>query len=85
MSSTKTAIVVLSDPRASLVAVDFDRRLAVSFSGSARLRFGAEDAAQPTGGTGRYWELTVSEWTQFGFAPAIEWTLVDRSPYNPPL
>jgi predicted pyridoxine 5'-phosphate oxidase superfamily flavin-nucleotide-binding protein len=74
-----------ADPRASLVAVDFDRRLAVSFSGSARLRFGAEDPAQPTGGTGRYWELTVGEWTQFGFAPAIEWTLVDRSPYNPPL
>jgi len=74
-----------ADPRASLVAVDFDRRLAVSFSGVARLRFGQEDPGQPTGGTGRYWELAVREWVQFDFATAIEWALVDRSPYNPQL
>lgn len=72
-----------SDPRASLVAVDFARGQAVSFSGDAQLRFGVEHAEQPTGGTGRYWELNVREWVQFDLPPHIRWELIDASPFNP--
>jgi predicted pyridoxine 5'-phosphate oxidase superfamily flavin-nucleotide-binding protein len=72
-----------SDPRASLVAVDFERGRAVSFSGSTRLEFGVEDAQQPTGGTGRYWDLNVREWVQFDLPQNVRWELIDASPFNP--
>ena len=72
-----------SDARASLVAVDFERGRAVSFSGAAHLRYDAEDPEQPTGGTGRYWELHVREWVQFDLPPGVRWELIDPSPFNP--
>jgi predicted pyridoxine 5'-phosphate oxidase superfamily flavin-nucleotide-binding protein len=72
-----------SDPRASLVAVDFARGRAVSFSGSARLEFGVEDPQQSTGGTGRYWDLNVREWVQFDLPQNVRWELIDASPFNP--
>ena len=71
------------DPRASLAVIDFDRALVVSFSGLARLHFLAEDPDYPTGGTGRYWDLTVREWVQFDLPAAFRWELLDSSPFNP--
>lgn len=71
------------DSRASLAVVDFERGRVVSFSGSARLRFGDENPRQPTGGTGRYWDLAVREWVQFELPSAVRWELLDRSPFNP--
>jgi uncharacterized protein len=70
------------DSRASLAVVDFERGRVVSFSGSARLRFEAEDPQHPTGGTGRYWDLVVREWVQDD-VPTARWQLIDRSPFNP--
>jgi hypothetical protein len=72
-----------SDPRSSLVAVDFERSRAVSLSGAARLRYGVEHPMQPTGGTERYWELDVREWVQFDLPPGVHWELIDPSPFNP--
>jgi predicted pyridoxine 5'-phosphate oxidase superfamily flavin-nucleotide-binding protein len=71
------------DPRASLAVLDFERGRMVSFSGSARLRFVGEDPRHPTGGTGRYWDLTVREWVQLDLQPAVRWELLEASPYNP--
>jgi hypothetical protein len=71
------------DPRASLAVVDFDRARLVSFSGRARLRFTGELPGHPTGGTGRYWELSVREWVEFDLPLAMRWDLLDSSPFNP--
>lgn len=71
------------DPRASLAALDFEAGRIVSFSGSAYLRFGAEDSAHPTGGTGRYWDLQVREWVQIELRAPLRWQLLETSPYNP--
>jgi predicted pyridoxine 5'-phosphate oxidase superfamily flavin-nucleotide-binding protein len=71
------------DPRASLAVLDFNVGRILSFSGSARLRFDVEDPTQPTGGTGRYWDLAVREWVQFDLPPGMRWELLDASPYNP--
>lgn len=73
-----------ADPRASLAVLDFDRGEVVTFTGEARLRFDAEDPAHPTGGTGRYWELAVREWTQFDLGWGLRWDLLEASPFNPP-
>lgn len=72
------------DPRASVTALDFDRRCAVSFSGSAQLRFDVEDSSQPTGGTRRYWDFSVEAWRQFALPAGLAWELLGASPYNPP-
>jgi uncharacterized protein len=72
------------DSRASLAALDFERGLVLSFSGSARLRFDVDDPQHPTGGTGRYWDFLVREWVQFELPTALRWELLDRSPFNPP-
>jgi predicted pyridoxine 5'-phosphate oxidase superfamily flavin-nucleotide-binding protein len=71
------------DPRASLAVVDFDRARVVSFSGRARLLFTGDLPGHPTGGTGRYWELSVREWVEFDLPPAMRWELLDSSPFNP--
>jgi len=71
------------DSRASLAVLDFERGQIVSFSGSASVRFEKDSPAQPTGGTGRYWDLAVREWVQFGLPALKSWQPIDASPYNP--
>jgi predicted pyridoxine 5'-phosphate oxidase superfamily flavin-nucleotide-binding protein len=74
-----------ADPRASLAVLDFDLGRVLSFSGEARLHFDDERPDLPTGGTGRFWELTVREWVQFELPWRLRWDLIDESPYNPPV
>jgi predicted pyridoxine 5'-phosphate oxidase superfamily flavin-nucleotide-binding protein len=72
------------DTRAGLALVDFERQRVLSLTGHATIEFGAEDVRHPSGGTGRYWSFSVDEWVEFSLPPAIRWTLLDRSPFNPP-
>ena len=69
----------LIDSRASLAALDFERGSIVAFAGSARLHLEVETPQPPTGGTGRYWELAVREWVQFGLPSAVRWEVLDPS------
>jgi hypothetical protein len=71
------------DSRASLLVLDFERGRVVSFSGSARLRFGVENPQHPTGGTGRNLDFAVREWVQFELPSALRWEL--RFPHLRPL
>jgi len=72
------------DTRAGLAFVDFERRRVLSLTGNATTAFGAEDPRHPTGGTGRYWSFTMVRWVEFPLPPTMTWTLIDRSPFNPP-
>lgn len=72
------------DPRAGLALIDFERRRVLSLTGNAVARFGVEDSGQPMGGTGRYWSFTVERWVEHSLPPTMTWTLIDRSPFNPP-
>jgi len=72
------------DPRAGLALIDFERGRVLSLTGSAINVFGEEDLRHPTGGTGRYWSFTVEKWMEFPLPPTMRWTLIDRSPFNPP-
>jgi hypothetical protein len=71
------------DPRASLTALDFEGGRILAMSGSARLRFGAEDRDQASGGTGRYWDFSMEQWMEFAFPSSVQWEWLDSSPYNP--
>jgi predicted pyridoxine 5'-phosphate oxidase superfamily flavin-nucleotide-binding protein len=72
------------DRRAGLAVIDFERRRVLSLTGHAVGDFGAEDPGHPTGGTGRYWSFTAERWVEFPLPAMMRWTLVERSPFNPP-
>jgi uncharacterized protein len=72
------------DSRAGVAVIDFERRRVLSIAGRASTSFGVEDPRHPTGGTGRYWTLMVERWVDHALPRALSWTLVDRSPFNPP-
>jgi predicted pyridoxine 5'-phosphate oxidase superfamily flavin-nucleotide-binding protein len=72
------------DPRAGVAVVDFDHGRVLSLTGTVRTLFEeAEDPAQPTGGTGRYWELEVRDWLECPLPSGPGWRLVEPSPFNP--
>jgi uncharacterized protein len=73
------------DARAGLALIDFERRRVLSLTGNAKAAFDAEDRSHPTGGTGRYWSFTVERWVEFPLPSMMTWTLIERSPFNPPL
>jgi len=72
------------DTRAGLALIDFERRRVLSLTGHAVAIFGAEDPGHPAGGNGRYWSFTVERWVEFSLPSTMAWTLVERSPFNPP-
>ena len=72
------------DSRAGLALIDFERRRVLCLTGNATSTFGSEDPRHPTGGTGRYWSFTLHRWMELPLSPTVTWTLVDRSPFNPP-
>lgn len=72
------------DDRAGLVVPDFDRGRLLQMTGTAAVRFDAEeDPRQPTGGTGRYWDFHVASWLELPLGPDLAWELLDHSPHNP--
>lgn len=73
-----------ADARAGLALIDFERRRVLSLTGNAVVAFGAEDPRHPSGGTGRYWSFTVERWVEVQLPSTMTWTLIERSPFNPP-
>lgn len=70
--------------RAGLAVPDFERGRLLQLVGHVVLHFGLEeDPAQPTGGTGRYWDFHVSRWLELGLPGVFRWELLDASPFNP--
>jgi predicted pyridoxine 5'-phosphate oxidase superfamily flavin-nucleotide-binding protein len=71
-------------PQTSLLLVDFEHCRALEVLGSATLQFDVpERPAQPTGGTGREWQLAVSRWEERALPAAPRFELLERSPLNP--
>lgn len=72
------------DPRAGVLAVDFEGGRLLSLSGLVTVRFGSDELDHPSGGTGRYWELAVDEWVDFPMPAGHAFLLIEPSPHNPP-
>jgi len=71
------------NPAAGLLLIDFDRHVTLQLTGRAEILWHLDRPAGETGGTRRYWELTVERWIETELAPALRWELLDRSPFNP--
>jgi predicted pyridoxine 5'-phosphate oxidase superfamily flavin-nucleotide-binding protein len=72
------------EPRAGVALVDFERGRLLSLTGTVTVTYDAEDPSHPTGGTGRYWELTIESWLDYAMPAGLAFRFVDRSPFNPP-
>jgi predicted pyridoxine 5'-phosphate oxidase superfamily flavin-nucleotide-binding protein len=72
------------DGRAGLVIPEFERGRALQLTGEVALRLGVpDDPGQPSGGTGRYWDVRVSRWIELPLPRMLRWTFLEASPLNP--
>jgi len=70
-------------PHAGLVFLDFETNRVLQLTGNAKILWDHDDSTNPTGGTGRYWELEIKQWCETSLPRKLSWTLPDYSPYNP--
>lgn len=71
------------NPKASLVFIDFDQGRLLQVSGRAEILWSLDDNSNKTGGTKRFWQLTVERWQQTELPKALDWQFYDYSPHNP--
>lgn len=71
------------DPRAGLCIPDFVHGQLLQLTGRATICWDQDDAANETGGTGRYWEFKVERWILRDTPQRLEWEYLDASPFNP--
>lgn len=59
------------NPNTGLVLIDYERGDVLQIAGHVELRFDVEDISGETGGTGRFWDLSVERWIlAVGAAPS---------------
>jgi hypothetical protein len=71
------------NPTGGLTIVEFNQGLLLQLTGKVNLQFDNVDSGTATGGTNRYWDLTVDKWHLFQLQPNIKWDNLDYSSYNP--
>lgn len=71
------------ESRAGVLMVDFEHGRFLSLSGHVNVVYGSEKAGHPSGGTGRYWQFSVTRWTDFPMHANAGYRLLERSPFNP--
>ncbi len=70
------------NPQGGLVFWDFANYRMLQLVGWTELRWGLDDA-QPTGGTKRYWDFTVTAWREADLPHTLDWEFLDYSPHHP--
>jgi hypothetical protein len=71
------------NPQGGLSLVDFGNNRQLQLTGNVTLLFDAPDPADDTGGTGRWWTFTPTEWVVMPLPSGLGWTFVDNSASNP--
>lgn len=70
-------------PRAGLIFIDFVRSRSLQMTGEVSILWDQEDTGHSSGGTHRYWELTISQWIEIPLTRRLQSQLVEASPHNP--
>jgi predicted pyridoxine 5'-phosphate oxidase superfamily flavin-nucleotide-binding protein len=73
----------LTHPMAGLLFVDFERSTTLQLSGRVEIHWDLKRPADESGGTRRYWSLTIEEWIESELPPVLAWELLDSSRFNP--
>ncbi len=70
-------------PQAGLVFYDFQRGRFLQLTGRALIRWDLEDSAGVTGGTGRWWDFSITQWRETEIHAAAQWEFLDFWAQNP--
>lgn len=70
-------------PHAGLVFIDFERSRSLQVTGRVKILWDQQDSKNLTGGTGRYWELTITRWIETQLPRKLQSQLLEASPHNP--
>jgi predicted pyridoxine 5'-phosphate oxidase superfamily flavin-nucleotide-binding protein len=73
----------VANPRAGLVFVDYETNRSLQLIGTPTVRFDLDESVDASGGTRRYWDFAVKRWVERPLPLALEWQLLDYSPFNP--
>jgi len=73
----------LLNPEAGLVFPDYEHRRVLQLSGTVQVFWDQPDAADATGGTGRFWEFKVARWVETELPASLETRFIDASPFLP--
>jgi uncharacterized protein len=71
------------NPHAGLVFLDFERSRTLQLTGQATIQWHLDDSADSTGGTHRYWDFVIEQWSQTDLTRSLQWDFLDYSPHNP--
>jgi len=71
------------NPAAGLVFPDFENRRVLQLTGTAEILWDQPDAANESGGTGRFWDFHAEQWLETQLPEAMAWEFLDYSPFNP--
>jgi uncharacterized protein len=71
------------NPNAGLVFPDFENRCVLQLTGTAEILWDHADAANESGGTGRFWDFHTEHWLETQLPDSMAWEFLDYSPYNP--
>ena len=72
-----------ANPRAGLVFLDFDRGRTLQLIGRPAILWDQADPTNATGGTKRFWDLTIDRWRASALPAVLRWEFLDYSPHNP--
>jgi predicted pyridoxine 5'-phosphate oxidase superfamily flavin-nucleotide-binding protein len=73
------------NPRAGLIFLDFEAHRTLQLTGQAEILYDVDGTKEETGGTNRHWQFHIDRWVEITHAPQSDWSLLDYSPYNPPV
>ena len=74
-----------ANPRAGLIFLDFESHRTLQLTGRPEILYDVSGTTEETGGTNRHWQLHIERWVETGHATQSDWSLLDYSPYNPPV
>jgi predicted pyridoxine 5'-phosphate oxidase superfamily flavin-nucleotide-binding protein len=74
-----------ANPRAGLIFLDFESHRTLQLTGQAEVLYDVDGTEAETGGTNRHWQFHIERRVEIGQAQQSDWSLLDYSPYNPPV
>ena len=74
-----------ANPRAGVIFLDFESHRTLQLTGRPEILYDVDGTETETGGTKRHWQFHIERWVEIGQAQQLDWSLLDYSPYNPPV
>jgi|CXWL01.1.fsa_nt_gi predicted pyridoxine 5'-phosphate oxidase superfamily flavin-nucleotide-binding protein len=70
-------------PTGGIVIPDFSGKRTLQLVGDVKVQWDLDDPAGVTGGTGRFWDFSISETLELPMPMEATWEFLDASPFNP--